>query len=75
MVLESLEHALARGAYILAELAGFGSTSDAGHPVQPEETGASAQLLCTWPCQTRSFFGSSELYQRSWDFYPFKRYS
>ena len=42
MVLESLEHALARGAYILAELAGFGSTSDAGHPVQPEETGASA---------------------------------
>jgi len=42
MVLESLEHALGRGADILAELAGFGSTSDAGHPVQPEETGASA---------------------------------
>ena len=42
MVLESLEHALGRGANILAELAGFGSTSDAGHPVQPEETGASA---------------------------------
>ena len=42
MVLESLEHALSRGANILAELAGFGSTSDAGHPVQPEETGASA---------------------------------
>ena len=42
MVLESLEHALGRGANILAELAGFGSTSDAGHPVQPEENGASA---------------------------------
>lgn len=42
MVLESLEHALARGANILAEIAGFGSTSDAGHPVQPEENGASA---------------------------------
>ncbi|NQW22301.1 MAG: beta-ketoacyl-ACP synthase II [SAR202 cluster bacterium] len=42
MVLERLEHALNRGANILAELAGFGSTSDAGHPVQPEETGASA---------------------------------
>ena len=42
LVLESLGHALARGADILAELAGFGSTSDAGHPVQPEETGASA---------------------------------
>ena len=42
MVLESLGHALDRGAPILAELAGFGSTSDAGHPVQPEESGASA---------------------------------
>ncbi|MED5405429.1 MAG: beta-ketoacyl-ACP synthase II [Chloroflexota bacterium] len=42
MVLESLWHAQARGAHILAELAGFGSTSDAGHPVQPEESGASA---------------------------------
>ena len=42
MVLESLGHALERGAPILAELAGFGSTSDAGHPVQPEESGASA---------------------------------
>ena len=42
MVLESLEHALGRGADILAEIAGFGSTSDAGHPVQPEENGTSA---------------------------------
>jgi 3-oxoacyl-[acyl-carrier-protein] synthase II len=42
MVLESLSHALGRGANILAELAGFGSTSDAGHPVQPEESGISA---------------------------------
>ena len=42
MVLESLEHALGRGANILAELSGFGSTSDAGHPVQPEENGTSA---------------------------------
>jgi len=42
MVLESLEHAIGRGANILAELAGFGPTSDAGHPVQPEESGVSA---------------------------------
>ena len=42
LVLETLEHALKRGATILAELAGFGCTSDAAHPVQPEETGASA---------------------------------
>ena len=42
LVMERLEHALDRGADILAEIAGFGSTSDAGHPVQPEESGASA---------------------------------
>ena len=42
MVLESLEHALGRGADILAALAGFGSTSAAGPPVQPEENGTSA---------------------------------
>ncbi len=42
LVLESLEHALARGANILAELAGFACTSDASHPVQPEENGTSA---------------------------------
>ena len=42
LVMERMEHALDRGAMILAEVAGFGSTSDAGHPVQPEESGASA---------------------------------
>ena len=42
LVLESLEHAQARNAAVLAELAGFGCTSDAAHPVQPEESGASA---------------------------------
>lgn len=42
LVLESLDHALGRGAMILAEVAGFGCTSDAAHPVQPEGSGASA---------------------------------
>ena len=42
LILESLEHAQARQANILCELAGFGATSDAGHLVQPQETGASA---------------------------------
>ena len=42
LVLESLEHALGRNANILVELAGFGCTSDASHPVQPEENGISA---------------------------------
>ena len=42
LVLETLKHALDRGATVLAEVAGFACTSDAGHLVQPEESGASA---------------------------------
>ncbi len=42
LALESLEHAVKRDARILAELTGFGCTSDAGHLVQPEETGINA---------------------------------
>ena len=42
LVLESLDHALGRNAGILAELAGFGCTADASHPVQPEQSGTSA---------------------------------
>jgi 3-oxoacyl-[acyl-carrier-protein] synthase II len=42
LILESLEHARGRNATIFGEIAGFGCTSDAGHLVQPEETGESA---------------------------------
>jgi 3-oxoacyl-[acyl-carrier-protein] synthase II len=38
MVLEELEHALARGARIHAELIGFGSNSDGVHVTRPEES-------------------------------------
>ena len=40
LVLESVEHAERRGAPILAELAGFGMSSDAGHLTQPALDGA-----------------------------------
>ncbi|MCX6006846.1 MAG: beta-ketoacyl-ACP synthase II [Chloroflexi bacterium] len=42
LVLENLDHALARGANILAEIAGYGSTSDAYHITKPLETGDGA---------------------------------
>ena len=42
LILEERERAIARGASILCELSGFGATSDAGHLVQPQESGASA---------------------------------
>lgn len=39
VVLESLEHAQARGAKVLAEITGFGSTGDAYHMTAPEPSG------------------------------------
>lgn len=42
VVLESLEHAKARGARILAEVAGYGCTSDAYHITSPAEDGSGA---------------------------------
>lgn len=42
VILEELEHALARKATILAEVAGYGATSDAYHITSPAETGEGA---------------------------------
>jgi 3-oxoacyl-[acyl-carrier-protein] synthase II len=44
LVLEALEHALARGAHIYGEVTGYGSTSDAYHVTAPLEDGQGAQV-------------------------------
>jgi nodulation protein E len=43
-VLESMEHAQQRGADILAEVVGFGATSDAGHVTDPSADGAARAM-------------------------------
>ncbi len=47
-VLETLEHARRRDAPILAELAGYGASSDANHVVQPCTDGEGAQRAMQW---------------------------
>ena len=48
LVLETLEHAVDRGAEILAEVTGYGVSSDAFHAVQPDEDGAGAARAIRW---------------------------
>jgi 3-oxoacyl-[acyl-carrier-protein] synthase II len=44
MIMESLEHAQARGANILCEFTGYGTTDDAHHISAPAENGAGATM-------------------------------
>ena len=44
LILESLDHALARGANILCEFTGYGTSDDAHHISAPAENGAGAAI-------------------------------
>jgi 3-oxoacyl-[acyl-carrier-protein] synthase II len=48
VILESLEHAEKRGATVLAELAGYGASSDSHHVTQPHPEGEGAARAMKW---------------------------
>ena len=48
LVIESMEHAINRGATILAEILGHGVSSDAFHAVQPDRDGSGAARAIRW---------------------------
>ena len=58
LILESLEHAISRGANILAEILGQASSSDAFHLVQPDDQGAGAARAIIWALEDAGISGS-----------------
>jgi 3-oxoacyl-[acyl-carrier-protein] synthase II len=48
LVIESLEHAEKRGAKVVAELAGYGASSDSHHVTQPHPEGEGAARAMKW---------------------------
>ena len=60
MVLESLDHALARGAHIYAELVGYGMSGDAHHITAPAEDGNGA-YRCMNAAMKRANLGADDI--------------
>lgn len=55
MILESLEHAQARGANIICEFLGYGTSDDAHHISAPADNGAGAALSMQWALENANF--------------------
>ena len=70
LVLEKEEHALARGAKIYCELAGYGSSGDAEHVTTAREDGkgaAQAMLAALEDAEVEGSEVGRALYRHSWN--------